>query len=150
MSSVIRLALAAMLLLSTRCLAVGPGEEPAQPSEPRYGMELKEATIAMPDGVRLAADLYVPTGGSAGQSFPVLLEYLPYRKTEARGRNWPLYAYFVARGYIVARVDIRGTGNSEGTLVPYEYSDIEQQDGEVLIDWLSKQSWSTGNGHRTE
>ena len=144
MSSVIRLALAAMLLLSTRCLAVGPGEEPAQPSEPRYGMELKEATIAMPDGVRLAADLYVPTGGSAGQSFPVLLEYLPYRKTEARGRNWPLYAYFVARGYIVARVDIRGTGNSEGTLVPYEYSDIEQQDGEVLIDWLSKQSWSTG------
>ena len=144
MSSVIRLALAAMLLLSTRCLAVGPGEEPAQPSEPRYGMELKEATIAMPDGVRLAADLYVPTGGSAGQSFPVLLEYLPYRKTEARGRNWPLYAYFVARGYIVARVDIRGTGNSEGMLVPYEDSDIEQQDGEVLIDWLSKQSWSTG------
>ena len=144
MSSVIRLALAAMLLLSERCLAVGPGEEPAQPSEPRYGMELKEATIAMPDGVRLAADLYVPTGGSAGQSFPVLLEYLPYRKTEARGRNWPLYAYFVARGYIVARVDIRGTGNSEGTLVPYEYSDIEQQDGETVIDWLSKQSWSTG------
>lgn len=132
-----------MLLLSTRCLAVGPGEEPAQPSEPRYGMELKEATIALPDGVHLAADLYVPTGGSAGQRFPVLLEYLPYRKTEARGRNWPLYAYFVARGYIVARVDIRGTGNSEGTLVPYEYSDIEQQDGETVIDWLSKQSWST-------
>ena len=119
-------------------------EAGAQDSAAVYGMELREAWIPMADGKRLAADLYVPTGGAANERFPVLLEDLPYRKTEARGRNWPLYSYFVARGYIVARVDIRGTGNSEGTLVPHEYSDIEQQDGEVLIDWLSKQPWSTG------
>ena len=50
----------------------------------------------------------------------------------------------MARGYIVARVDIRGTGNSEGQLVPHEYSAIEQDDGEVVIDWLSKQAFSTG------
>jgi putative CocE/NonD family hydrolase len=74
-----------------------------------------------------------------------LLEYLPYRKTEARSRNHALYSYFVERGYVVARVDIRGTGNSEGRLIPYEYSDIEQDDGEVVIDWLSKQDWSNGN-----
>ena len=43
------------------------------------------------------------------------------------------------------RVDIRGTGNSEGRLIPYEYSEIEQEDGEVVIDWLSKQAWSNGN-----
>ncbi|MGE0463000.1 MAG: CocE/NonD family hydrolase [Vicinamibacterales bacterium] len=116
-----------------------------QPSRPQYGMELGEAWIPMPDGVRLAADLYMPTGAPAGTRFPVLLEYLPYRKTEARGRNWPLYSYFVTRGYAVARVDIRGTGNSEGVLVPHEYSDIEHDDGEVVIEWLSKQPWSTGN-----
>ncbi len=108
-------------------------------------MEIRTAWISMPDGIRLSADLYQPTGGKAGEKFPVLLEYLPYRKHEARSRNWPLYSYFVQRGYVVAAVDIRGTGNSEGRLIPHEYSDIEQKDGEVVIDWLSKQPWSNGN-----
>jgi putative CocE/NonD family hydrolase len=45
---------------------------------------------------------------------------------------------------VLARVDIRGTGNSQGRVIPYEYSDIELDDGEVVIDWLSRQAWSTG------
>ena len=115
------------------------------PSPPRYGIAMQPAWIPLPDGVRLAADLFVPTQGEAGERFPVLLEYLPYRKDESRSRNYALYAYFVRRGYIVARVDMRGTGNSEGRLIPYEYSDIENDDGEIVIDWLSKQSFSNGN-----
>jgi len=133
------LALSWLLLLLCAEVAVA-----AMPSKPSYGMELQEIAIMLPDGVRLAADLYRPTGGPKNAKFPVLLEYLPYRKTEARARNWPLYSYFVQRGYIVARVDIRGTGNSEGTLVPYEYSGIELQDGEDVIAWLAQQPWSTG------
>ena len=125
-------------------LSVSLSAQPPQSSQPRDGMEMRES-IPTPDGVRLAADLYVPAGAPADARFPVLLEYLPYRKTEGRGRNWPLYSYFVQRGYVVARVDIRGTGNSEGRLMPYEYSDIEHDDGEVVIDWLSKQPWSNGN-----
>jgi len=112
-------------------------------------MQLQEARITMPDGVQLAADLYVPAVGAsrtmAAGPFPVLLEYLPYRKTESRSRNYSLYSYFVQRGYVVARVDIRGTGNSEGRLIPHEYSEIEHADGEVVIDWLSRQPWSNGN-----
>ena len=108
-------------------------------------MEIQTTWISMPDGIRLSADLYRPTGGQAGEKLPVLLEYLPYRKHEARSRNWPLYSYFVERGYVVAAVDIRGTGNSEGRLIPHEYSEIEQEDGESVIDWLSKQPWSNGN-----
>ncbi|MEM7277731.1 MAG: CocE/NonD family hydrolase, partial [Pseudomonadota bacterium] len=77
--------------------------------------------------------------------YPVLLEYLPYRKDESRARNHDLYSYFLNKGYAVVRVDIRGTGNSEGETIPYEYSDIELDDGEAVIDWLSKQAWSTGN-----
>jgi len=130
------------VLLCTLAAADAPGAE--TPSGPSYGMRLEQLWIPMPDGVRLAADLYLPTGAEPGARFPVLLEYLPYRKTEARGRNWPLYSYFVERGYVVARVDIRGTGNSEGRLIPYEYSDIELDDGEIVIDWLSKQDFSTG------
>src|SRR5687768_5430070 len=118
---------------------------PAAPSPPTYNIRIDEAWIALPDGVRLSADLYMPDGGNAGERFPVLLEYLPYRKAEGRGRNYPLYSYFVQRGYVVAAVDIRGTGNSEGRLIPYEYSEIEQKDGESVIDWLSKQPWSNGS-----
>ena len=106
---------------------------------------MREAWIPMPDGVRLAADLWMPADTAAKQPrHPVLLEYLPYRKTESRGDRFGLYAYFVRRGYVVARVDIRGTGNSEGTLIPYEYSDIENQDGDQVIAWLAKQPFSTG------
>lgn len=110
-----------------------------------YDIELKEAWITMPDGVKLAADLYVPKTKSGREKFPVLLEYIPYRKDEHRKLRYSVFSYFVKRGYIVARVDIRGTGKSEGELVAYEYSEQEKQDGEMVIDWLSKQDFSTGN-----
>jgi predicted acyl esterase len=107
------------------------------------GIEIRQVWIPMPDGVRLAADLYLPADGQA-KSLPVLLEYLPYRKDESRARNFALYSYFLRHGYMVARVDIRGTGNSEGRTIPYEYSDVELDDGEQVIAWLSKQPWSSG------
>ena len=122
-----------MLLLARSATAAGDG------------ITIEEAWIEMPDGVFLAADLYKPAGLEPGHKLPVLLEYTAYRKTDSRSRNYSLYSYFIARDYIVARVDIRGTGNSEGRLIPYEYSDIELDDGEVIIDWLSKQSFSNGN-----
>jgi uncharacterized protein len=52
----------------------------------------------------------------------VLLEYLLYRKTEDRDDNWSFDSYFAQRGYVVARVDIRGTGDSQGRLIPDEYT----------------------------
>lgn len=107
--------------------------------------EITEVWISMPDGVRLAADIYRPAGADQDESFPVLLEYLPYRKDESRARVYSAYSYFLDNDYIIARVDMRGTGRSEGVTIPYEYSDIELDDGEVVIDWLSKQAWSTGN-----
>jgi len=107
------------------------------------GIEIRQVWIPMPDGVRLAADLFQPADRQ-GEALPVLLEYLPYRKDDSRARNFALYSYFLRHGYMVARVDIRGTGNSEGRTIPYEYSDIELDDGEQVIAWLSKQPWSSG------
>jgi len=109
-----------------------------------YEVRIEQASITLPDGIRLAADLFMPAGAASEDRFPVLLEYLPYRKDESRARNYALYSYFVRRGYVVARVDIRGTGNSEGNTIPHEYSDIELDDGEIVIDWLSRQTWSSG------
>jgi predicted acyl esterase len=105
---------------------------------------LKEVWIPMQDGIQLAADLYMPVETNKKKKYPVLVEYLPYRKDEGRRNRYGLYSYFVKKGYIVARVDIRGTGRSEGKLVDGEYSEQEQLDGEQVIDWLSKQKFCTG------
>jgi putative CocE/NonD family hydrolase len=144
LSSTARLLCHACLVLAavacTRAQAAPDG-----PSPPQYGIVLKEARIPMPDGVELAADLWTPTGGATGERFPVLLEYLPYRKNEGRGDRYQVYSYLVQRGYVVARVDIRGTGESAGRLIEYEYTDQEQRDGEAVIAWLAAQQWSNGN-----
>lgn len=108
------------------------------------GIEIQEVSIPMHDGTELAADLYLPADARESDRFPVVLEYLPYRKDEGRSHRFPFYSYFVKHGYIVARVDIRGTGRSRGKLVDGEYSEQEQQDGEQVIDWLSRQPFSTG------
>ena len=131
--------------LAGRAGAAESRGKPSLPSEPVFEVSLEEVRIPMADGVSLAADLWRPKGQGDLRRFPVLLEYLPYRKDEGRGDRYDLYAYFVRRGFVVARVDIRGTGNSEGTLIPYEYSEIEQRDGEQVIAWLAAQAFSSGN-----
>ena len=106
---------------------------------------IEEVWIPMPDGVRLAADIHWPTDRLDSARYPVLLTYSPYRKDESRSGSHSWFSYFLDNDYVVVRVDIRGTGRSEGVTIPYEYSDIELDDGEVVIDWLSKQPWSTGS-----
>src|ERR1700690_1399801 len=124
----------------------------AAPSTPPTYATMKkvQTSITMKDGVRLAVNLYMPDGALPGakveDKFPAILEYLPYRKDDwPLSRDWDLHSYWVRRGYVTARVDIRGTGSSEGATPAREYSDQEQQDGLEVIDWLSKQPWSNGN-----
>ena len=115
----------------------------ARPAD--HGVRLVQASIRMPDGVRLAATLYMPGDLKNGERVPALLEYLPYRKDDdtAPG-DYGHFAYFARRGYVGARVDIRGFGNSGGAPPPREYSRQEQEDGERVIAWLARQTWSNG------
>jgi len=100
----------------------------------------------MSDGVRLSVTLYMPDGAKPEEKFPAILEYQPYRKDDAMAeRDYSLYTHFARRGYVCARVDIRGFGTSEGVPTDREYSEQEQQDGLQIIHWLARQSWSNGN-----
>jgi len=108
-------------------------------------MRIERTWIPMPDGVRLAVTLYRPASAGTEGRFPALLEYLPYRKDDQMaGRDFDLYSYPVPRGYVGARVDVRGTGASEGVVPESEYSEQEWTDGQAVIEWLASQPWSSG------
>src|SRR5258708_15657875 len=105
---------------------------------------IKNVLIPMRDGVRLGADLYVPVADQA-EPLPVVMEYIPYRKDEV-GPGHRFYSYLPQHGYVVARVDIRGTGASGGVATD-EYVPSEQQDGYDAIEWLAGQPFFDGNVH---
>lgn len=132
-----------LTLGSSSPLFAQPKPSPAVPTP--YGVRMMQQWIPMSDGVRLAATLYMPDGAKKDEKVPALLEYLPYRKDDATAaRDYPIHAYFAARGYVSVRVDIRGFGASEGAPTDREYSEQEQLDGEQVIAWLAAQPWSTG------
>ncbi len=108
------------------------------------GLRLVKTFIPMPDGVQLAATLYMPADLRPGERVPALLEYLPYRKDDDEP-DYASHAYFARHGYVGVRVDIRGFGNSGGAPPTREYSTQEQEDGERVIAWLASQAWSNGN-----
>ena len=93
----------------------------------------------MADGVRLAATLILPDGDGP---WPALLEALPYRKDDLSGDRTH-YLRFAEAGSVVCRVDVRGTGSSEG-IPTDEYPLSERTDLATLIEWLATQTWSSG------
>lgn len=111
-------------------------------NDPRYPIvRERNLHIPMPDGVTLAADLFRPD--VPGQ-FPVVIEYLPYRKNDTTWQGWFGHRYLAERGYVSVRIDVRGTGDSEGNALD-EYCPQEQLDGVEAIAWLAAQPWSNGN-----
>jgi len=106
--------------------------------------EIENVFIPMPDGVRLAARLFLPLDAES-RPVPAILEYIPYRKRDLmRARDEPIHRYFAAHGYASVRVDLRGSGDSDGVLSD-EYSQQELNDAAVVIDWISRQDWCAGS-----
>ena len=54
-----------------------------------------------------------------------------------------MHHYFAGHGYAAMRVDIRGSGESDG-LLQNEYLKQEQDDGVEIIRWIASQPWSSG------
>ena len=75
---------------------------------------------------------------------PAILEYIPYRKRHVmRLRDASMHPRFGRAGYAAVRVDIRGSGDSEGVLLD-EYLPLEQRDAVEVIAWLAEQPWCDG------
>ena len=98
--------------------------------------------IELPDGRRLAARLWRPETDAPA---PAIVEYLPYRKRDGTApRDATTHTAFAAAGYACVRVDIAGTGDSDGVFDD-EYSEQELSDGEAVIAWIARQPWCDGS-----
>jgi uncharacterized protein len=105
---------------------------------------LDHVLIPVRDGTRLSARIWLPSDASADNPVPALLEYLPYRKGDWTAvRDAQRHPWYAAHGYASVRVDLRGSGDSEGVLLD-EYSPAELSDGVDVIEWLAAQPWCTG------
>ena len=99
--------------------------------------------IPMSDGVRLSARIWRPVASNT-KPVPVILEFIPYRKRDLTAvRDSMHHPYMAGHGYACVRVDLRGTGDSEGVLTD-EYLERELLDAEELLAWFADQPWSNG------
>jgi putative CocE/NonD family hydrolase len=110
---------------------------------PRPVRAIENVWIPMRDGARLAARIWLPENADA-EPVPALLEYIPYRKRDfTRHRDSIMHPYVAANGYACVRVDLRGSGDSDGVLTD-EYTQQELDDGCDVIAWLAAQPWCSG------
>ncbi len=141
--------------------------DPIFRSEVREGMRVDwDVPIAMSDGLVLRANVYRPDDD--GQ-YPVVMSHGPYGKDlhfeEIYKTCWDLMCEnhpdvpagstnihqswevcdpekWVPKGFVVIRVDSRGSGRSPGYLEVF--SARETQDFATCIDWAGVQPWSNG------
>ena len=105
---------------------------------------MENTFIPVADGIRLAARIWLPEDAEA-RPVPAILEYIPYRKRDRkRQRDQEIHHYLAGHGYAGVRVDIRGSGESDGVLTD-EYTRQELDDGVAVIRWLAAQPWCDGN-----
>jgi putative CocE/NonD family hydrolase len=118
----------------------------------------KDVHIPMRDGAYVVADVFRPdTDGR----FPIIMTMGPYSK-DIHFREWnPSLDYehlpergpymhwetvnpdwWVPQGYVVIRVDGRGTGKSPGGV--RRLSDEEARDFYDAVEWSAAQRWSNG------
>src|ERR1700733_13558817 len=113
------------------------------PDDPQVTV-LENEWIPMSDGARLAARMFLPSSAQIEPTGAVL-EYLPYRKRDVyRYRDDVVGPFLAKSGIAHVRVDIRGTGDSDGSAID-EYTAVEQADALTVIDWISRQPWCNGN-----
>jgi putative CocE/NonD family hydrolase len=117
--------------------ALPPATYPATFSEQRF--------IRMDDGIELGATITYPSEDGAAPAagpFPVVLNMTPYGRDG--GCSCESATDYATRGFVLAVVDVRGTGGSQGNLDQNYFSPREARDGYDLVEFLGTQPWSNG------
>jgi uncharacterized protein len=120
------------------------------------GFDYSSKYISMPDGIRLATDLYLPKKLSKDTKVPTIVYFVRYgRSLELKGfvkfLSKPFFGhvkkaeveFFTSHGYACLVVDLRGSGASFGHRT-MEFSPEEVKDMSHILDWIIGQAWSDG------
>lgn len=105
--------------------------------------------VPMPDGVRLAVDVFLPRRRASQARVSCVLQFTRYWRAFRWDHPAPKPGGFVElqawldRGFARVNVDARGSGASFG-FRPTEYSPAEVQDQQHILDWIAAQPWSNG------
>jgi uncharacterized protein len=110
---------------------------------PHRVKEDAQLRIPLADGTRLAGRVWRPETSDT-RPVPAVLEFIPYRQRDLTAvRDSIHHPYLAGHGYAGVRVDLRGSGDSEGVLTD-EYLEQELDDAEQVLAWLAEQSWCNG------
>jgi uncharacterized protein len=97
-----------------------------------------EMTMTTRDGVKLAANVFLPAGAGP---FPVVLSRTPYLKDALGDLAGYSAQKYTDAGYAFVMQDVRGKGRSQGF---YEAFIPDLEDGYDTVEWVAKQPWSNG------
>jgi putative CocE/NonD family hydrolase len=115
------------------------------------GSTTQSLYISMRDSVRLAVDLCLPCGITPDDRLPALFAATRYWRAQNLRAPFSWFMplpdsardFFTAYGYAVLRIDMRGTGASEGNQ-PHPWPASDLADLYDLVEWVIHQPWSNG------
>ena len=154
-------ALAGWLVLSPeRIDTLAPGEareleavfggSTAHLPAPRFaGTDLQSVSLPMRDGVSIALDAWLPRDLGTEKAPALLFPTRYWRRADMPRPLGDLFGldddvrFFTAHGYVVVRMDVRGSGASGGSR-PYPWAPAEREDLREVISWMAGQPWSNG------
>lgn len=120
------------------------------------GLKLTSLYIEMRDGVKIAADIYLPWDLRINEKVPTVFHQT--RATRRYALRWP-FNYFIEgsdkyfyksrikkllnNGYAVVNIDQRGSGASFGARIR-EWSENDINDSYEVLNFIVEQPWSDG------
>jgi uncharacterized protein len=109
----------------------------------RLGLDVhRDVRVPTRDGLTVSVNVFLPSDRTG--PIPAILNTDPYRKDDwSAAWDLSLAAYFAERGYAYCRLDVRGTGSSDGVPLD-EYTEAETLDGHDTVEWIAAQPWCTG------
>lgn len=99
--------------------------------------------IKLPDGAALAARVWLPRGARTAP-VPAILEFGPQRRRDGSYlRDHRLHAWHAACGFAGVRIDIRGSGDSDG-LLEDQNGEAELRDMLAAMAFVANEPWCNG------
>ncbi|QOZ51458.1 CocE/NonD family hydrolase [Bradyrhizobium sp. CCBAU 53338] len=106
-------------------------------------LRIDHLTVPLASGISLAGRLWRPAGADQ-DPVPAIVDYHPYRSSDGSApADEAIYARLASRGYACVKLDVRGTGNSDG-LHPDQFDAAYWTDAVEALAWIAAQPWCNG------